>query len=87
MLLAAKIHGTNQAVKATAKRCAKQLPPSKRSLMFTVIDSPQPLQLVGRMQIDARHVFLHILQFHRLWKAGPIAPSQVQIVTPFNLPY
>ena len=39
------------------------------------------------LQIDARHVFLHILQFHRLWKAGPIAPSQVQIVTPFNLPY
>ena len=39
------------------------------------------------LQIDARHVFLHILQFHRLWKAGPIASSQVQIVTPFNLPY
>lgn len=39
------------------------------------------------LQIDARHVFLHILQFHRLWKAGPITPSQVQIVTPFNLPY
>ncbi len=49
LLLAAKIHGTNQAVKATAKRCAKQLPRSKRSLMFTVIDSPQPLQLVGRI--------------------------------------
>ncbi|MCY1463024.1 hypothetical protein D9M71_808630 [compost metagenome] len=39
------------------------------------------------LQIDARHVFLHILQFHRLWKAGPIASSQVQIVTPFNLPF
>ncbi|AZE73296.1 Putative DNA-binding protein [Pseudomonas synxantha] len=38
------------------------------------------------LQIDARHVFLHILQYHRLWKAGSIAPSQVQIVTPFNLP-
>ncbi|NWD46464.1 LacI family DNA-binding transcriptional regulator [Pseudomonas gingeri] len=38
------------------------------------------------LQVDARNVFLHILQFHRLWKAGPIAPSQVQIVTPFNLP-
>jgi LacI family transcriptional regulator len=38
------------------------------------------------LQIDARHVFLHILHYHRLWKAGPIAPSQVQIVTPFNLP-
>ena len=38
------------------------------------------------LQIDARSVFLHILQHHRLWKTGPIAPSQVQIVTPFNLP-
>jgi len=37
------------------------------------------------LQIDARHAFLHILQFHRLWKAGPIPSSQVQIVTPFNL--
>ncbi|WP_341538535.1 substrate-binding domain-containing protein, partial [Pseudomonas viridiflava] len=27
------------------------------------------------LQIDARHVFLHILQYHRLWKTGPIAPS------------
>ncbi|EJM13341.1 ABC-type sugar transport system, periplasmic component [Pseudomonas sp. GM18] len=39
------------------------------------------------LNIDARHVFLHILQFHRLWKTGPIASSQVQIVTPFNLPH
>ena len=38
------------------------------------------------LQIDARQVFLHILQFHRLWKAGAFASSQVQIVTPFNLP-
>lgn len=39
------------------------------------------------LQVDARNVFLHILQYHRVWKTGPIAPSQVQIVTPFNLPY
>lgn len=38
------------------------------------------------LQIDARHVFLHILQFHRLWKVESVASSQVQIVTPFNLP-
>lgn len=38
------------------------------------------------LQVDARHVFLHILHYHRVWKAGPISPSQVQIVTPFNLP-
>ncbi|PPS27336.1 LacI family transcriptional regulator [Pseudomonas amygdali pv. morsprunorum] len=39
------------------------------------------------LQVDARHVFLHILQYHRLWNAGPIASSPVQIVTPFNMPY
>lgn len=37
------------------------------------------------LQVDARHGFLHILQYHRLWKADPIPSSQVQIVTPFNL--
>ena len=38
------------------------------------------------LQVDARQVFLHILQFHRVCQAGPVMPSQVQIVTPFNLP-
>lgn len=37
------------------------------------------------LQVDARHAFLHILQFHRLWKVDLIPASQVQIVTPFNL--
>jgi len=38
------------------------------------------------LDIDARHLLMHILQFHRLWKAGPIPASAVHIVTPFNLP-
>lgn len=46
LLLAARIHGSNEAVKTTAKRCAKQLPRSKRDLMFSVIDSSNPLLLV-----------------------------------------
>lgn len=37
------------------------------------------------LQVDARHAFLHILQFHRLCKLDPIPSSPVQIVTPFNL--
>ncbi|WP_296258191.1 MULTISPECIES: LacI family DNA-binding transcriptional regulator [unclassified Pseudomonas] len=37
------------------------------------------------LQVDARHAFLHILQFHRLCKVDPIPASPVQIVTPFNL--
>ncbi|SOS33215.1 LacI family transcription regulator [Pseudomonas syringae group genomosp. 3] len=36
--------------------------------------------------IDARNVFTYILQYHDLWRAGIVESSQVQIVTPFNLP-
>lgn len=47
LLLAAKIHGTNAEVRATAKRCAQRLPRSKRFLMFSVIDSRDPLELIA----------------------------------------
>ena len=46
LMLAARIHGTDSAVKATAKRCAKQLPRSKRDLMFSIVDSGEPLRLI-----------------------------------------
>lgn len=46
LLLATKLHGTDAAVKATAKRCAQQLPRSKRDLMFSVLNSHEPLKLV-----------------------------------------
>ncbi|AVZ17427.1 hypothetical protein DBA97_03570 [Pseudomonas aeruginosa] len=46
LLLAAQIHCSDSAIKATAKRCAKRLPRSKRDLMFSIIDSSEPLQLV-----------------------------------------
>nr|WP_296220567.1 hypothetical protein [Pseudomonas sp. UBA2684] len=46
LLLAAKIHGTPKAVKNTAKRCAKLLPRSKRNFMFTVAESPRPLEMI-----------------------------------------
>jgi hypothetical protein len=54
LLLAARIHRTAREVKATAKRCAKRLPRSKRYLMFGVVDSAQPLQLVENLakQLD-----------------------------------
>ena len=47
LFLAAHIHGTNTAIKATAKRCAKLLPRSKRDLMFAIVDSSEPLRLVN----------------------------------------
>lgn len=46
LLLAAKIHGTNSVVQATAKRCSHRLPRSKRDLMYTVMKSREPLKLV-----------------------------------------
>lgn len=47
LFLAARIHGSNVAIKATAKRCAKQLPRSKRDLVLAIVDSTEPLKLVN----------------------------------------
>lgn len=46
LVLAARIHQTNGAIKATAKRCAKQLPRGKRDLMRAIHDSKEPLKLI-----------------------------------------
>lgn len=46
LLLSARIHGTDEAVRATARRCLKQLPKRQRDLMFNVIQSRHPLQMV-----------------------------------------
>ena len=46
LLLAATIHGTDAAVRDTAKRCAKTLPRSKRDVMYQIVDSKEPLRLV-----------------------------------------
>lgn len=42
LLLAVRIHGTDEAIRATAKRCAKLLPRSKRDLMYKIVDSRSP---------------------------------------------
>jgi hypothetical protein len=47
LFLAARIHGKNSAIKVTAKRCAKLLPRSKRDLMFSIVDSNEPLKLIN----------------------------------------
>jgi len=47
LLLAARIHGTDEAVRASAKSVVKKLPRSKRDLIYKVIESKSPLQLVG----------------------------------------
>ncbi|RJX77833.1 hypothetical protein [Pseudomonas sp. LS-2] len=47
LLLAARIHGTDEGVRAAAKSVVKKLPRSKRDGVYKVIDSKSPLQMVG----------------------------------------
>lgn len=47
LLLAARIHGTDEAVRASAKSVVKKLPRSKRDLIYKVIETKSPLHLVG----------------------------------------
>ena len=49
LLLAAKIHGTDEAIRKTAKGVVKQIPRSKRDLIFKIIESRQPLNLVRHL--------------------------------------
>ncbi|MGK8436814.1 hypothetical protein ACRS3X_05560 [Ectopseudomonas hydrolytica] len=42
LLLTARIHGTDSAIRATAKRCVKLLPRSKRDLIYKIIESSSP---------------------------------------------
>jgi len=55
LLLAASIHRTDSAIKATAKRCMRQLPRSKRELIFTILDSKEPLKLVRHIADNLRY--------------------------------
>lgn len=47
LLLAARIHGTDEAVRASAKSCVKKLPRSKRDLIYNVINSRSPMDLIA----------------------------------------
>ncbi|KIH83560.1 hypothetical protein [Pseudomonas batumici] len=49
LLLAARIHGTDDAVRASAKSCVKKLPRGKRELIYNVINSHSPMDLVALM--------------------------------------
>ena len=46
LLLAARIHGTDEGVRAAAKSVVKKLPRSKRDGLYKVIDSKHPLRMV-----------------------------------------
>jgi|SRR3990167_6712963 len=57
LILAAQIHGTQKAVKTTAKRCAKLLPKAQRTLMLTIASSPRPMTMVDilRDELGGKH--------------------------------
>jgi len=52
LLLAAKIHGTDAGVRAAAKNVVKKFPRSQRDLIYRVIDSKQPLEIVRQMALN-----------------------------------
>ena len=52
LLLAAKIHGTDQALRHTAKSLIKKLPRSARGMMFAIINSKKPMVLLSRVVED-----------------------------------
>lgn len=47
LLLAARIHGTDEAVRASAKSCVRQFPRAKRDLIYNVINSRSPMEMVA----------------------------------------
>jgi len=46
LMLAARIHGMDEAVRASAKSVVKKLPRSKRDLIYNVINARSPMHLV-----------------------------------------
>lgn len=51
LLLAERIHGTDEAIRRSAKNMAKKLPRSKRDLMYNVIDSKSPSDLIRHIAL------------------------------------
>ncbi|MDR9862923.1 DUF7740 domain-containing protein [Pseudomonas baetica] len=52
LLLAAKIHGTDAGVRSAAKNVVKKLPRSQRDLIYLVIDSKLPLEMVWQIALN-----------------------------------
>lgn len=53
--LAVTLHGTDKAVINTAKRCSRLLPRSKRDLMYQVINSGSPQELVIYLVVNVEY--------------------------------
>ncbi|MEZ1841130.1 hypothetical protein QVM62_25100 [Pseudomonas putida] len=51
LLLADKIHGTDEGVRRSAKNMAKKLPRSKRGIMFDIAESKNPRDLMRHIAL------------------------------------
>jgi hypothetical protein len=52
LLLAERIHGSDAGVRAAAKNVVKKLPRSQRDIIYNVINSKQPLELVRQIALN-----------------------------------
>lgn len=53
LLLAERIHGTDDAVRRVAKSLSKKLPGRQRQIMFDLINAKKPCELI-------RHIAIHL---------------------------
>ncbi|MDD2064476.1 hypothetical protein NP527_14970 [Pseudomonas sp. 25571] len=51
LLLAETIHGTDEAIRKSAKNMAKRLPRSKRSIMYEIAESKSPRELMRHIAL------------------------------------
>lgn len=51
LLLAEKIHGTDAAIRKSAKNVAKKLPRSKRGVMYDIVESKSPRALMHHIAL------------------------------------
>ncbi|MES3710800.1 hypothetical protein QC590_21495 [Pseudomonas putida] len=52
LMLADRIHGTEQAVRRAGKNVIKKLPRSKRRIIYELIDSPNPRELIKHIALN-----------------------------------
>lgn len=49
LLLAERIHGSDEAIRRAAKNVVKKLPRSKRDIIFQIVDTKNPRQLIQHL--------------------------------------
>ncbi|MBJ9976922.1 hypothetical protein IAE35_10680 [Pseudomonas sp. S75] len=49
LLLADRIHGSDEAIRRAARNVVKKLPRSKRDIIFQIVDTKSPRQLIQHL--------------------------------------